>query len=529
MLDAGILFLFFTFALFCHIGRTKGHSPFLGLGSDAAQIASLAAALDQPVFFEGDGLLGDPDNFRFYSTVHIPILRALTKFTGSYGDSFISMQGLFVFLQLTGFYLLGLVLFKSRFWAAVFSIICIPRIWIGFATWWGYYPDPLPRQMFSALIGFILAAAVYWRKEPLVCFAVMVTMGLMMYVHPVRAPTMAFAIWLGFWVCKPERWSRKFHLLWLGLCGLSFLLIVEPFLVTYLSHHEHGRTENYALIHQIMQYRFNPDFTQVPQALARVPGILFQAILPAAGAWCVIVLTRRQRPKTYIVGLWLIGIISVSVIIPLVERAVEGIFGIAPIEVDLVRGVRFVIPILLLFYVWALVEVEKKAPWVARLGLIVIVFWFSYQNVHYYMASPRTTMRVLLGSQSVPRPNNELHQVIMALKWFTLPGSRILSSGVSPSTIRYAARRPVVYSYKDGGTLAYSNHAKLVKWYERALQIRPLKALPWTHEKMRTLIELAREWEAEYLVVDVGTYKGLRTEGTIAVWGNDSHQIWRLR
>src|SRR5688572_18610461 len=84
-----------------------GERPFVTLGGDAGNIASFAAAWDNPGAFKGDEALGDPGNFRFYATIHIPLLRVLRPLYGDYGSAFMAMLGLHVFLQGLGFYALG--------------------------------------------------------------------------------------------------------------------------------------------------------------------------------------------------------------------------------------------------------------------------------------------------------------------------------------------------------------------------------------------------------------------------------------
>ncbi len=90
---------------------------------DLGYIASYAAGLDHAELFAGDPMLGDARNFAWYSSVHVPLARAAHKLAGSYAGVFLATYGLHIFAHLAGFYLLGVVLFGSPFWATVLALI----------------------------------------------------------------------------------------------------------------------------------------------------------------------------------------------------------------------------------------------------------------------------------------------------------------------------------------------------------------------------------------------------------------------
>src|SRR6266487_2030176 len=86
--DGAIVLVFLLLALMHHYGRFGGAYPFattngfVYLEGDAANIASLAAGWDHPELFRGDELLADQRNFRNYFTLHVPVIRGLTRITG---------------------------------------------------------------------------------------------------------------------------------------------------------------------------------------------------------------------------------------------------------------------------------------------------------------------------------------------------------------------------------------------------------------------------------------------------------------
>jgi hypothetical protein len=78
-------------------------------------------------------------------------------------------------------------------------------------------------------------------------------------------------------------------------------------------------------------------------------------------------------------------------------------------------------------------------------------------------------------------------RAVAALRASTLSGEQVLAT-FAPVHIRYGARRPVVYTYKDGGILAYADHKRLIAWHETAQHVRQVE----TNQR-----ELARkgEWD----------------------------------
>ncbi|MDO8559756.1 MAG: hypothetical protein Q7S23_01825, partial [bacterium] len=189
-------------------GRWQGAYPFAFLSGDSANIAGFAAALDHPGNFTGDAILSDPANFRFYQTIHLPLIRALTKITGDYGTSFIWLLGWHVLVQAVGFYILGRILFHRRYWAALYAIMTLVPVQLNL-EFWGAWSDPLPRFSFQALLPYLLAAALRWRSSPIAWPWLMAAAGVLVYVHPVSAPGWGLALWLGFVWGAPAAWSYQ--------------------------------------------------------------------------------------------------------------------------------------------------------------------------------------------------------------------------------------------------------------------------------------------------------------------------------
>ncbi len=153
--DGAILAAFALFTIGCFLGRWKGMYPFVFLGSDAGIVSSFVAAYEHPDLFKMDPLLGDFTNFRYYLALHPILIFALNKLTGDYGMAYICLLLLTVFLQCSGFYLLGIVLFRNRYWAFLLSVMALCPISLPIREFWGIFDDPLPRSLFHACLPYV--------------------------------------------------------------------------------------------------------------------------------------------------------------------------------------------------------------------------------------------------------------------------------------------------------------------------------------------------------------------------------------
>ncbi len=66
--------------------------------------------------------------------------------------------------------------------------------------------------------------------------------------------------------------------------------------------------------------------------------------------------------------------------------------------------------------------------------------------------------------------------------------------------IRIYSRRPVAWSRKEGGILAYSYHAATVEWYRRRQALAKLRRMTG-ETKSTELVRLMAEWKVRYVVL----------------------------
>jgi len=506
---------FLIFSLLFFLGRLQGNYPTVILGGDGGNIASFATAWDHPELFKGDELLNNLDNIRIYNTLHIPLIRALHLLTGDYGLAYLLLLAPHIFLHLLGFYILGRVLFKNRFWALLLAVVISMPFSINLGELWGISRDPLPRFTYQAILPYVLSLTIDWKDRPRRWPWLMVFSGLLFYAHPVSAPTFGFAIWLGLWLVHPKDWSwKKRVLVMLGL-GIIFVLSAAPFAVNYFTHHEQGSSGNYEAILSIIQNFFPKNLLNVWEALQDFwkiitnSGLFPLAILGVAILW---VIKRHDRKILLVILTWAAGLGLIAVVIPAIERTIEHYFKLLPLETELMRGLRYFIPIMLLFCLWPLSELSQRlknraaARSIAVLGLLLTGYWVLTYPPDFDKIGPALTC---LGQGKLVCVTDEtVTQEIEVIKANVPQGAPIFAyttGGPSFSyslEIRYAAERPLVYSFKDRGLLGYANHTALLDWQANNHNLQVIEENYSQTDRVESLIWFARGLHAQYLLVD---------------------------
>ncbi len=75
-------------------------------------------------------------------------------------------------------------------------------------------------------------------------------------------------------------------------------------------------------------------------------------------------LRKKELEQAKLVGLWLIGLILISFIFPWIEHILENQFHRLPLQMDLVRNLRYTIPLLYLFIFWPISRINSD--WISK-------------------------------------------------------------------------------------------------------------------------------------------------------------------
>jgi hypothetical protein len=538
------IIIFLAYAGWYFLGRLEANYPVVLLSGDGGNIASYAAALDHPDWFKNDPALGDSNNIGIYATIHIPLIRLLDRLTGDYGLAYTWLVFPETFLQLLGFYILGRLLFKNRFWAFLLAFLtAMMVINIGLGEIWGVWRDALPRVTFQSLLPFLLALVLVWKDRPRYWPWLMVFAGLLVYVHPISAPAWGFAIWLSLWLLQPRGWSWKHRILVMLGLGVLFLIPIIPFAINYLHYNARGQAVDYTTVMTVLQIYSPANLLNAPAALGTfLWNSTLSLLLPVALVGFVVtwLIKKEDRVAIKVILLWAAGIFIISILVPSVERLIEQRLHILPLETELVRCLRYFVPLLLLFWLWPLAELAPRLvnQWarsaVFALGIVLFGFWGATNRPD--VSAMLRVVTCISKARLVCESNRPIDGLIATLRTQTQPGEGVLFFNQDPVntsqtlSVRYAALRPMVYTERDSGILGYADRAALPFWLETTEQWESLRTIADPQERLKGLVSMALRLNAVYLVIDFKVApQMIDTMPATMVMQNDGYILLKVR
>jgi hypothetical protein len=540
-----IIFLFALLALIYQLSMSRHGFPTVILGGDAANIASFAAGRAFPNLFLGDAILGDLNNIGLYVTVHLPITIGLEKLLGNFGLAYSLLLFPHVFLQFFSYYLLGRVLFGSRYWAFLFSLAVSAPMSLAGGEVWGAVGDGMPRFTYQVLIPFILILLLAsWRMRPERWPWIMIAAGLMAFVHPVSTPTWAFALWLGFWPIMPSAYDLRRKLLEMFKLGAVLGLALLPYVSIYLTYHQGGRgSTDYDLVYTILLNYFPYSLLDIPAAVSGLVETTSQSGLlwfGLAGLLLTFILFKTERGRLIQMLTWMSGIAFITILVPLVEQSIERAFRIVPLQTELMRGMRYLVPFLFIFGFYLLAELTNRAArtrltrTVFAVGALLTLSWLLLNPPYPLAKTPEVVQCWLQGQLICPdetdyanalayirndTPENAVFVVFLTNRW----------SGIE---VRYLGLRPMAYAYKDRGQLAFTNLEALRIWnyyLQRENAIYSRNNSPTLELQQQRIIDFALDAEANYLLTDFPFPPDVQTRLAVTTaYENETFRIIKL-
>lgn len=476
--DWWVLAGIFCVSVLVHVGRMGASINGVDLSTDPAMYASIAAACGQPEAFAGDFVFGAASLFSTHVT---PLVKAVhwLAWDGNYGLAYLRLTGVSVFMHYAAFYLLGVVLFRERWKALIFTVLMGLSYWVPWGTYWGGgYLDYTPRSLFNALYAVYLCVALSLLERPRWWPLFMAATGLLVYVHSISALAAAAGLWLSFAASRPKdsTWGR--HLGWLVVSGCCFLAAMTPYALVYL--HTSGITlgaEDVAFMRHILRTRFDIEYAEYWYGMGK---FLWQytrlPVIPLAlwGTWMIF---RHGTPRERLLGkhiwLWVAGTLAVIVLFVL-DQQVSAALGRQHYEFDLVRVHRFFpfFAICLIFLGADILLRVARGGWrqrAARLfacALAVGFFCGGQQDM------VRTSLLWYWNRLDAARyeaaygPQLRRAAMVEALKRHTRPGESIFYAGEDQS-IRYSALRPLTYGWKDACLMYYAKAIPRLRLWDR--------------------------------------------------------------
>lgn len=526
-----IFLIFIGFTGIYFLGRLQGNFPTVILTGDAGNIASYAAAMDHPDWFTLDPVLGNPANIGVYKVIQIPFIRFLVRALGDYALASIILVIPQTFLHLLGFYILGRVMFHNRFWAFCLAFLtAMTVINFGLGEIWGIWQDALPRVTFQALLPFLLALSIHWRNSPRKWPWLILLSGLLVFVHPISAPAWGLALWLGMWLMHPKGWKLRKRILVMTGLGILFLIVLLPYALSYLTYRGQDPVVDVGFIRSILELYSPENIFDIPSAFLEFSFTFTRNLLiPFAIIGYIVtwVSTKDRSLPIKVVSFWMLGVVIMSIILPLTERFVERQLNILPLETELIRCIRYFIPLLLIFWLWPFAEVIPRLKnRIARsilylTGTLFVLFWGVTHPPA--VGDMLDAVSCLSKGNIVCSSTRSLDELLGNLRTESSPGQGVffynqdLSATSRSLSVRYIALRPLVYSYRDSGILGYSNRSKLPSWFQTTNQVTEIRAEADPDKRLMKIIPLAQELSAEFLIIDFQVPQDVLTDLPVSV------------
>ena len=484
---------FLLLAVLLHYGRIGASVDGVDLTTDPAMYASIAAAYGHPENFRQDFVYSEENRYLTHVT---PLVRAvdwLAGDDGNYGVAYLQLTGISVFLHYLAFYLLGVVFFKERWKALLFTMLMGLCYWTPWGTYWGAgYRDYTPRSLFNSLYALLLCLFFAVREKPRWWPPFMLALGGLVYVHSISALPAAAGLWLSFAASRPQGLSRPRHILQLLLTGGCFLLAMLPYAFTYL--HASGvklGPDDVAFMAHILRTRFNIEYAEYLDGMLRfLRQYTLLPVIPLAlwGTWMI---ARHGTPREKLIGkhvwLWIAGT-YVVILLFVLDQEISRALGRMHLEFDLVRVHRF-----LPFFAISLVFLGANILWretvcratrplrqriIAGLFCLGLTIGFFCGGLHdmarvsfawYWNRLDAARYEAAYG------PQLRRAEMVQALRKHTRPGESIFFAR-EDQAIRYNALRPLTYGWKDACLLYYAKALDpLHEWehIEAALKTSP--------------------------------------------------------
>lgn len=507
--DVTAIGTFAVIAVCIYYARGGFTSRIVDLTSDAANIATMAASRDYPERFQKDSTFSNAHASDFYVAFHVPVTRALYRFTGDYGLAFTVLLLPTLFLYLAGFYYLGKALVGNRALATAFAFANMILVKGPRDTAWGPFKDALPR--FDHAILFALLVMLMWRfrDRRRYWWALFLGAGLGVYIHPVSTPAlgaMLFGAAIAVTVFEGRLRARLIPLL---TGAVVFAAAVTPFGLPFSAASfrtpEPGQLSaaDAAEVSQIIEQRFSGHYLSpaatVAEYLARPQmlwGVLPTLVVASAVVWAIGV-SEARRIAAFTWG-GLAGLAVAAVLLPIGFELLTPPWKGGVFRGELPRALRYIVPLTYVLALTAVHEVWWRVP-VPRRRLFVMAV-VSCMGLTAFAVLPRG-VRVVRAAVTKRERNTDTLALVDMLRTLCSVEHTILPVMGDPLVIRYAALRPLAFAPKDVPSRNSLVDAR--RWQENMMTLRQIEKMSRVDEKLLATVTWARRLAARFVVVEL--------------------------
>lgn len=456
--------IFFIFCAACYAWLAfAGIMPISGNGtiidSDLMTYAQGMAGASHPELFHVDPVLKNASAANSIHTLERTLASWLAA-PGQWAAGLLLAGAICIFVFYTAWYLLGRWLYGSPSLAALLSVVCGTTVWIGWGTFWGIsHSDPLPRVFFGALMPLLLFLALLAMRRPLLRPVAMAAAGLFMWVHGVSALNYGAMIFTAFALIPAPGVKLKAHIFNLCLCLAAFFAPVLYFLWPSLFQPRQFTPDELAIFQELMELRWHEDYAGFGRrmlAFFSPFGQVFPVLAGGAAAWLVTMLkgNGRERLFCHMCPCFALALALVAAFC-WAESHFSMRFGRLPMGHELVRGMRFLIPV-----AWVCIAAGigcLAGPWLRRFFLcaaIGLILVFStdrqYMAAQYAITEFAGIPTPLAVKAEAEKKRADSLQTFLEEIPKIVPAGEAVYAPEDAMQTRYIALRPLAHSYKDG-------------------------------------------------------------------------------
>jgi hypothetical protein len=535
--------IFVIYSLLFTLGRWNGNTPFVFLRGDASMISGFSAALDHPDLFTRDFFLHPLSNVNWYISIEIPIIRFLGKLLNGYGNAYIFILPVILFLKLFGFYQLGKFLFRRPFLGFLLAAITTPVVYVGVLDYWSLSHDVLPRNLFEIFIPWLILWTIKWNDQPKKWFWFGIIVGGLTYFHSMSALVIFLSVCVALIISSKVNFKSKLGAIFIS--AIIYAVVLIPFVIGYRPEIPGQQTLSYEAGRDLLLL-VNGDYLN-PSAITS--NLFFKflrsgLIIPFVIALIIMVTfwKEKRQNNTLLVSGWIIGIIVFTIGLAFIETWIENSLHILPVQFYLIRGIRYLVPLLLVFIFLSfrqLVRMPLKTPYpmivrslLSGTFLIIFVYIFTsmIKNNPQDPYLPREINCLRTGRITCQTQEEKDAIDILASTEEHTTVEDVISTlppfGVTfAQAIRYEILRPLGYNANDAARIRdLSELKKLVDVLQpwRQLEHAPIE------EQLNAYLELAPSMGFDWVIIQKADFPAEQIEKLESVYSNDSYMLVRV-
>ena len=508
--DVIAIIIFFVVALSVFYARGGFRPKVVDLTSDAANIATMAAASDIPERFQADSVFRSAEASKFYVAFHVPLTSLLNRFVHDYGRAFTLILLPTVFLYLLAFYFLGVQWFGNRVAAIGLAFVNLVLVKGPRDTAWGPFKDAIPRFDHAVLFALLIGLLWRWRYRPALWPLVFACAGLGVYVHPVSTPALGAMLLGASLAITLANGRNKYNLFMIFVGGIVYLMMILPFAIPFVSEAAFGRTptpmlrvEEKCELVQIIEERFagyylSPSktileyFSRPHMAFGIIPGLIGGVTLMSLSQ------ERDARGKLLFLLGGLCGLLTAAALLPTVVECATQPWELAVFKGELPRPMRYLVPLSYLSLLTGLTSLWNQAnrKWRYRVTGVAAVIVF----VCLVETLPRA-VRAVKASLGVSDRTTPILEIVSAVEKHCHTKHSIAAAMTDPLVIRYSALRPLAFARKDVPSL--QSLAKTQQWQKNAERLKDILGTTDAAARVAKACTWAEELNAGYTVIEL--------------------------